>query len=273
MLTTGGAAALFQMESSLDGGTAGGYTEDGYTLGTLAQCGPALVNGDGYLLHVRGLVTFTGTPGTMELQMGATASVATCTIPIAGALFQLEPVNGSAGGGGGGGSATGIPWLIYPSGDTTGITDAAAAMAKIATYGVCWLANGHFYFETGTVVLGPQEYLKGMGRWNTMVFGVGTGDVIRQYNSTYGGGGLWGGGVKDLTIDGIHATAPVNLLHLGDIAQYQFGVAVQNATGGGCWGVLFDNTIWWTEQYQGTIWARNCDSHIGFNVSDTADTS
>jgi hypothetical protein len=83
---------LFQFGSVLDGGTAGGYTQNGYVLNTLAPCGPALVNGDSYRLRVRGLVTLTGTAATVALEMAATAAVATATIPIAGALFDVLPV-------------------------------------------------------------------------------------------------------------------------------------------------------------------------------------
>ena len=166
---------------------------------------------------------------------------------------------------------------VFPTGDTTGAQDAANIMAAYAalgaTGGVIWLAPGVFYVETGQVVINsPQVKIKGVLRWATKIFAVGTGDCIRMYNPNYGGDNLWGGGVEDVVIDGTHATAPVNLLHIGDGEQFELNVAVQNATGGSCWGVLFDNQVWWTEKIHGTVFARNCDSHVGFTVSSPATT-
>jgi hypothetical protein len=83
---------LFEFGTVLDGGTAGGYTQNGYVLNTLTQCGPALVSGDSYSLKVRGVVILTGTAATVALEMAATAAVATATIPAAGALFHILPV-------------------------------------------------------------------------------------------------------------------------------------------------------------------------------------
>jgi hypothetical protein len=83
--------SLFSFKSVLNGGTAAGFTVISYTLNTLSACGPALVSGDNYMLHVNGIVTFTGTSANVSLQMGATAAVATCTIAIGGALVRVMP--------------------------------------------------------------------------------------------------------------------------------------------------------------------------------------
>ena len=166
---------------------------------------------------------------------------------------------------------------VYPTGDETGATDAANIMAAYdalgATGGVIWLAPGVFYVEAGQVVIPTaQVKIKGVLRWATKIIGVGSGDVIRMYNGAGSSSGLWGGGVEDVVLDGSDATGAMNLLHIGDGEQYELNVAVQNITEASSWGVLLDNTIWWTEKLHGTIFARNCTNHVGFNVSTPATT-
>jgi len=234
----------------------------------------ALVNGGEYRAFIEGFITVSGA-GTLLVNAATSANSLGWTSQP-GSLLELIPVSSAAAGVS---PRYYLPLeVLQPSGDTSGATDAANIMAAVtalpATGGTIWLAPGIFYVATGTVVIDtPQVKIKGMIRWGTLIHAVGTGDCIRMYNPSYGGNGLWGGGVEDVTIDGSLATAPVNLLHIGDMEQMELNVAVQNATGGGCFGVLFDNTIWWTEKLHGIVFARNCDTHAGFNVSGVAETA
>jgi hypothetical protein len=260
-----------QGETVLDGGTAGGYTAFQTALNTFGPVGPPLVNGDANDLNGSGIFTFT-TAGTIAVQMNATTAAAAATIP-AGARMHLLPVTGLAGSGGGGAGANSKLIFVIPSGDATGATDGVKVNAILADGNTPWLTPGIYYDNVGVSTDIPQQFIFGSGRWNTLWNFLGTGDAFRMYNPTYGGGGFWGGGLKGFTIDGTGGTAPMNLVHVGDMSQLELDIAVQNATGGGCFGVLLDNTIWFTEEYHGTIWARNCDTHVGFNVSGAAKTA
>jgi hypothetical protein len=100
----------------------------------------------------------------------------------------------------------------------------------------------------------------------------GSGDCLRIYDSstyttrTAGRPGIFGG----LVIDGTHSSssAASTGLHAGDILQLGVYVTVQNFTGfAGSTGVHFDNTVYWTEQCYGRIYAQNCISHVVFDCS------
>ena len=167
--------------------------------------------------------------------------------------------------------------VLQPSGDTSGTLDTAylnAAVAQLGSQGgTVRVAPGAFYWTCGGIVIAQaQVYIQGSGRWATIANAVGTGDVIRMYNPHYGGGGLWGGGVKDLTIDGTSAGAGSTGLHIGDGEQYELNVAVQNFSGTGSIGLHLDNSIWWTEKTHGTVFARNCTEHVVFDVTSPAAT-
>jgi hypothetical protein len=83
--------STFQAETVLDGGTAGGFTAFQTALNAFSTVGPALVNGDNYVLRGSGYAIFT-TGDTINLQMGATAAANTCVVPV-GARFRLLPVS------------------------------------------------------------------------------------------------------------------------------------------------------------------------------------
>lgn len=168
-------------------------------------------------------------------------------------------------------SAMGAVAWITPTGDTGGTQDTANLGAAIAALpaagGTVWFSPGTFYVTCGSVTAGPAVYLQGCGRWATLISAVGTGDTIRMLNPTFGGGGLAGGGVKGLTIDGTNAGAGSAGLHAGDGSNYEWDFVAQNFTGTGSIGVHFDNTVWWTEKMHGTIYTFNCTQQVVFDVS------
>ena len=167
---------------------------------------------------------------------------------------------------------------VFPSGDISGATDTANIVAAIgalgADGGTVWLAAGTFYITSGSIVLGPQQYIRGVGRWASLVECVGGagGTFIRQFNSHYGGNGLWGGGHLNYTLDGTNAGAGAVLLEIGDGEQFELNIAVQNCTGSGSIGVWANNTIWWTEKLHGTIFVWNCTTGLQFDVNPLATT-
>ena len=171
---------------------------------------------------------------------------------------------------------------IAPSGDTTGASDAAALTAAVSAVttpgGEISLAAGTFYLKPGALVIDPAAIpvlLQGAGRGITVIKAVaGTaGDVIRMYNPTAntggGSGGVFGGGVKGLTIDGTNAAAGSCGLHIGDMEGAELDVCVQNFSGTGDIGVHIDNTIWWTEKMSGAIFAWNNTANVVFDQSGT----
>jgi hypothetical protein len=172
---------------------------------------------------------------------------------------------------------------MQPSGDATGVTDTAnlltALAALPATGGTIWLAPGSFYITTGSVIITSQlnVSIRGTGRWATIIYGVGTGDVFRAYYNGSGGNGLiCGGGFYDFTIDGTSCGAGSAGMHYGDRGAGEFRIAVQNfftGTGDGSIGVHFDNQYGWTEENHGYFWLKNNTSQMVFDVSVPATTT
>jgi Pectate lyase superfamily protein len=162
----------------------------------------------------------------------------------------------------------------YGSGgaDPSGVLDSTAAIqaalnALPAGGGVVYIPPG-IYKVSGTLTNNvTPTYIQGAGRWVTKINFTGTGDCIRMFNPVSGGGGFWGGGVTGLYVNGTSAGAGSTGLHIGDGEQYYLDVAVEHFNGAGSIGVHLDNTVWWTEKCHGTIWARDCTSHVVFDVS------
>lgn len=145
--------------------------------------------------------------------------------------------------------------------------------------GTVWLGPGTYVVNTtitnvigGIAALSPTAgsinpaYLRGSGRWATMIAWTGTGDCLRWCNPNQSG--RWGGGHLDLTIDGSGATGVSTGLHIGDNDNYEINVAVQNFSIAGSYGVHVDNAYWWTEKIHGTVWVRACDTGVAFDVQN-----
>ena len=161
---------------------------------------------------------------------------------------------------------------VSPSGDTTGVTDAARIMAAVAklpaTGGVVAMEpSATWYIKAGQVVIATSGvYLDAPGCY---ILAVGAGDVIRMYDTNYFSRLVSGGGITGYpTIDGTSTTGNSAAIHAGDILQFKIDVAVQNFTAGTTSkGVWFDNQYYFTEQMSGRIRAQNCTSHVVFDVS------
>jgi len=157
------------------------------------------------------------------------------------------------------------PWLVRPSGDATGVADAAAINGAIAGNGSAELVPGAtYYIAAGHVTMKTGQWITARGAY---INAVGTGDVFRLVDtSTYttrnpnGGGGILGFPV----IDGTSAGAGSNGVHAGDIFRLRIEVTCQNFTGAGDYGVLFDNENYWTEQLYARTYTLNCTNHVGY---------
>jgi hypothetical protein len=157
--------------------------------------------------------------------------------------------------------------------DPAGAADSAAAWqaamnALPASGGAVIVPPGTYKLaSTVTNAVTPTYIVCPGGRWATTANYTGSGDCIRMLNTTAGGGGFWGGGVTGLYINGSAASAGACGLHIGDGEQYYLDVAVEHFNGAGSIGVHLDNTVWWTEKCHGTIFARDCTSHVVFDVT------
>lgn len=167
---------------------------------------------------------------------------------------------------------------VEPSGDVTGVKDAAAIMFAVsqlpATGGVVNCAPGTWHIECGQVVInGSNIYLNMPGCY---VLAVGAGDVIRMYDSTaYNmrsateyGGGLLGSPI----IDGQNTTGNSSAFHAGDILQLAVYVRAQFFTAGTtskC--VWLDNNYAFTEQCYGRIVATA--GRTGVMIDNSANLS
>lgn len=158
--------------------------------------------------------------------------------------------------------------VVSPSGDVTGVKDAAAitaAAAKVPAGGgtVTLAATGPWYVKCGQVVINRSGlYINAPG---CLISAVGAGDVFRMYDSssffarTVSGGGLTG----YPTIDGTATTGKSSALHLGDIFQAAVYARAQNFTDtSDSKGFWFDNNYYWTEQLTGDLYAANCRNHF-----------
>ncbi|HEY1673353.1 MAG TPA: hypothetical protein VGG50_11605 [Streptosporangiaceae bacterium] len=166
--------------------------------------------------------------------------------------------------------------LVEPSGDTSGAKDAVSIAAAVAAGQQ--LAPGTFYLVPGALVIAQPsvpQYLRGSGIGSTIIKAVAgtTGDVVRMYNPTPntggGSGGVFGGGVLGVTIDGTSAAAGSRGLHIGDMEGAELDVCTQNFAGTGSIGCYIDNTIWWTEKLSGKIFIWNNTSHVVWDVTGT----
>lgn len=156
--------------------------------------------------------------------------------------------------------------------DPAGTNDSTSAIqaalnAVPAGGGVVYLPPGTYKVTSTLTSAVTPTYIQGAGRWATDINFTGTGDCIRMFNPLYGAGGKWGGGVTGLYITGASAGAGSCGLHIGDGEQYYLDLAVEHFNGAGSIGIHLDNAIWWTEKAHGTIFARDCTSHVVFDVT------
>lgn len=163
--------------------------------------------------------------------------------------------------------------LLLPSGDETGVTDAAAIALAVsqlpASGGVVRLApTAQWYIECGQVVINASGvYIDGTG---CVINAVGSGDMIDMHDtSDFGDRTLHGGGILGFPhIDGSATTGNATAFHGGDILQLALFFQAQNFTAGttskGAW---LDNRYYWTEHAHGRIFTENCTTGVVLDVS------
>ena len=202
------------------------------------------------------------------------------TVIIENVTVDLLPVTGTTGTGGvnpNPGGKFGKLVFLVPSGDDTGVIDAAAINAVYAAGEIPVLTPGDWYIECGQIVFVANTtrfelYACGNA---TVIHAVGAGDLFRIYQSLTSGVILSGGGIYgDPLILGTSTTGNSCAVHMGDIYQFHIDVTVQDwIAGTTSKGVWFDNQYLYTEQLQGTIKARNCRQHVVFDHNDVSGVS
>jgi hypothetical protein len=173
--------------------------------------------------------------------------------------------------------ATGASAVVFPSGDTTGVTDQANITSTwtsglVANGGEVLLASGQFYVKptSGLNCLAPPVQtvspvqgnpnggwpvcLRGVGA-STVVYPVGAGvtGIFYHRSSTYGGQyGLAAqpqtGFLKDFVIDGTFSSGASIGVDWGDGWGYELDLGVVNFDTTGAIGVQQINRHFWTEK-------------------------
>jgi hypothetical protein len=162
--------------------------------------------------------------------------------------------------------------------DPTGVSDSAAAVqaavsAMPAAGGVIYFPAGTYKIASTITIAVPGVYLAGDGMLATVINYTGTGDCIRMYSTaSYASG--WGGGIRDLTIDGSGASAGACGIHAGDIYQLQWNAGVRQFQGSGSKGIWFDNQYFWAEDMYGHLFCQQNTSNLIFdNSANTSGTA
>lgn len=167
--------------------------------------------------------------------------------------------------------------VVFPSGDTTGVTDQAAITATwtsgpVSHGGEVLLANGAFYVKPASglnclqppaqTVVAPQGSnfagspvcIRGLGA-ATIVYPVGAGVTGIWYHRTTSYGQQYGlaaqpqtGYIRDFTLDGSLATGASTGLDYGDGWGYEFNLGVVNFATAGATAVRQINRLFWTEK-------------------------
>lgn len=160
--------------------------------------------------------------------------------------------------------------VSYPSklqlvNDSTGVSNMvrinAALAALPATGGEVDLPSGSWYVK-GAGISYPHSgaYLDGQGQWATTLLGVGSGDVVRMYDTlALGARTVQGGGVRGLTIDISAMANGSSGLHIGDIFNLQWDAGVRGAATAGATAknIWLDNQYLYSEQMRGELFSQN----------------
>jgi hypothetical protein len=160
--------------------------------------------------------------------------------------------------------------------DSTAAILAAIAAAAAANGGIVWLRPGIFKVSSVLTVNLPNISIMGPGKSACMLQPTSaiTGDTLRvQMNPFSSGAASPGGTLAGFTIDGTHAGAGAVGLHYGDIIGGTVDITVQNFTGTGSVGYLFDNNTNYTEEGHYRIEAILCTIGVKFQVSGSGTNS
>lgn len=157
-----------------------------------------------------------------------------------------------------------LPGFVWPSGDTSGVKDAAAINAAVsalpAAGGAITIMPGAYYLVPNSVTVSvakPVWFFAWGAKFNAVAGSAGP--MVNWFDSSsmtaraYQGGG-WFGGLFDLA----SATAGSCAFHVGDIANLGWNVEIQNVSGTGSKGFWGDNRNYWSERIYGRIAVTNC---------------
>jgi len=158
---------------------------------------------------------------------------------------------------------------IQPSGDHTGVTDAATWNSAIASGKTIFAsAIAEWYILGGqiksTLASGISIYM-----FNCFVNLVGAGaafdftDTSDPDGRVTQAGGFYGFPVFDAT----NVTGASYAFHGGDIFLWRMEIQAQNFTFAGSGGIWYDNRNYWTEGLSGRIYTFNCVTAVIFDVS------
>jgi hypothetical protein len=179
-----------------------------------------------------------------------------------------------------------VQYLDRLGADATGKTDCTdifnKALSNLPTvtvggvthpYGVIEFGAGSYKLGTSsdTATVGPFVWVKGQGRFATILYYYGSGRCLRLQNpadSAAVSNTIMAGGCVELAIDGSNAKAGAVGLMYGDMNGGQIDVSIQHFNLAGSVGLQLINAAWTTEKTRG--YARLIDNTVGaqFTVSD-----
>lgn len=169
-----------------------------------------------------------------------------------------------------------LPGVLWPSGDATGVKDAASINAALgAGFEYIYLSPAAaWYIECGQITINAS------GTWidapGCLIYAVGSGDMIRMYDSSsIGSRTTQGGGFIGYPIvDGTNTTGNSTPFHAGDIFRLNARYQPQNFTAGttskGGW---IDNVYLFTEESVIDAVVTNCTENFVFDVHYTGSPS
>lgn len=162
-----------------------------------------------------------------------------------------------------------FPGVIWPTNDVTGAADAAAINAAVSALPasggtITLLAIGTWYINAGLISINRSGVFLEFRR-GAYVVGLGTGDLIRMYDSsTYVGRTVNGGGILGSPVFNISGMgAGSRAFHAGDILNLQVYIEVlYSGSNLNMPGVSLDSVEYWTERVQGVIRVTGCNCTI-----------
>jgi hypothetical protein len=169
------------------------------------------------------------------------------------------------------GQIFGAAFFLFPSNDTSGVTDAANINAAItalpSSIGVIKLMpTGTWYINAGQISMVTGQYIEAEGCY---IVAKGAGSVFRWVDSsTYLSRTIQGAGMIGFPIiDGTSTTGNSCAIQAGDILELAVYVQAQNFTAGTTSkGVWLSNAFYWAEQSFGRIYIFNCTAGVVFDV-------
>lgn len=168
---------------------------------------------------------------------------------------------------------------------TGGTDDTAAFNAAVAALptvdgnpaGRLIIPAGVYRIDGAITAFNPEYVsIEGDGGYASILDYRGSGDCLRLFNSATTPSSTLnrGGRIVGIAIDGTGSGAGATGLHAGDVNSLQFDdFMVANFSGAGSTGVIFDNSVSYTERLCGRITVSNCTNSVTFTVSGTGSST